>query len=200
MRRHDTILAAALLLAGLMALPVAHADETDPDAGSSTHPVLDFGIARGGDKVLDAHFFFGGRETIHAGDAYSGDFGIEHDFAGSDWGYKLTGGYAVATIGSLWSSRSFKRFPLDGLFTYSFGRQRIGFGATYHFEPQLDMNGHGQDVRFHDAPGAVLQYQYWMFGVRYTYVRYRPKDAPGFPDLDGSSLGLFVSIEFGKRD
>lgn len=184
-----------------LAAPLAHADDEEgASVPSLTHPVLDFGIARGGDKVLDAHFVFGGRESIHAGDAYYGDFGVEHEFADSGWGYKVTGGYAFASIGSFWSSRTFKRFPLDGLVTYSFGRQRIGFGATYHFQPQLDMNGHGPDVRYHDAPGVILQYQYWMFGARYTYVRYRPKDAPGLPDLDGSSLGLFVSIEFGKHD
>jgi hypothetical protein len=195
-----TILAGSLILAALAA-PLAHADEEGQATTSSlTHPVLEFGIARGGDKVLDAHFFFGGRESIHAGDAYYTDFGLEHEFADSGWGYKVTGGYAFATIGSFGSDRTFKRFPLDALATYSFGRQRIGFGATYHFQPQLDMNGHGADVRFHDAPGVILQYQYWMFGARYTYVRYRPKDLPGAPDLDGSSLGLFISIEFGKHD
>ncbi len=195
--RAMTILALSLALGGALSAGDARADDMDTSS-SQTHPVMDFGVARGGDKILDAHFFFGGRESIHAGDAYYGDFGLLHDFEGSDWGFKLTGGYAFATIGSFGSDRTFKRFPLDGLAVYSFGRQHIGFGATYHLNPQLDMNGHGPDLRYHSAPGVILQYQYWMFGARYTYIRYRPEDATGGPDLDGSSLGLFISIEFGK--
>lgn len=191
---------ARIVLAALTASlvpPIALADDV-PDGGRQTYPVMDFGIARGGDKILDAHFFVGGRESIHAGDAVYGDVGLLHDFRDSDWSFKLTGGYAFASIGSFWSSRTFKRFPLDALAIYSFDRQHIGFGVTYHFNPQLDMNGHGTDVRYHDVAGAILQYQYWLFGVRYTYIRYRPETLPGTPSFDGSSLGLFISIAFGK--
>lgn len=185
----------AIVVTGLAFQP-AHAQSRS--YGPTTFPVLDTGIARGGDKLLDANFVFGGRESIHAGDAYFVDFGVMHDFEDSNWSYKITGGYAFAEVGSFWSSRTFKRFPLDAIAIYNIGRNQIGFGVTYHFNPQLDMNGHGTDVRFHDAPGVILQYQYWLFGVRYTYVRYRPKDLPGAATLDGSSLGLFVSIPFGR--
>lgn len=192
----ERLMMGALVVASLAAPGWARAD-----AGTGeTHPVLDFGLTRGGDKLLDAHFFVGGRESIHAGDAFYGDFGMIHDLQDSDWSVKLTGGYAFASIGSFWSSRTFKRFPVEALMIYNTGRQHIGFGATYHFNPQLDMNGHGDDVRYHGAPGVILQYQYWMFGARYTYVRYKPRNLPGYPTLDGSSLGLFVSIEFGKDD
>jgi hypothetical protein len=174
----------------------AKAEDIATQVPADTAPVMDFGIARGGDKVAGASFFIGGDSSIHAGDAYYIDAGLLHRFAGSNWGFKLTAGYSIAAIPRYGGNFTFRRVPLDAVAIYSIGHQHIGFGVTWHINPRFDADGHGSDIHYNNAAGALLQYQYRMFGIRYTYIRYKSWDMPGTPTLDASSLGLFVTVRF----
>lgn len=184
--------AVVILLSAGTAWAETPVDQTPTD----TVPVLDLGIARGGDKIVGASFFIGGDSSIHAGDAYYADTGLVHRFQDSDWSVKTTLGYAIAAIPRYWGDFSFKRVPLDMIAVYNIGHQHVGAGLTYHLNPWLDANGHSPDIHYNNALGMLLQYQYRMFGVRYTYIRYKARDTTGNPRLDGSSLGLFITIQF----
>jgi hypothetical protein len=186
----------ALGMTAAMLLGTAHAADVSDNASDQTRAVMDLGIARGGDKVVGAHFFIGGNSSIHAGDAYYGDVGLLHNFQDSNWSIKVTAGYSFAAIPGYGGDFSFKRFPLEGLAIYNLDRQHFGIGISYHLNPRLYSNGQSQDVHYNNAAGLLLQYQYRIFGVRYTYIRYKASSVPGNPTLDASSLGLFVSIGF----
>lgn len=163
---------------------------------AATAPVMDFGIARGGDKVAGASFFIGGDSSIHAGDAYYFDAGVLHRFQDSNWSFKSTVGYSVAAIPRYWGNFSFRRVPLEVISIYNIGNQHFGAGLTYHINPRFDANGHSPDIHYNNALGALLQYQYRMFGIRYTYIRYKAWDLPRNPTLDGSNLALFITVKF----
>ncbi|HET7921977.1 MAG TPA: hypothetical protein VFM15_04400 [Gammaproteobacteria bacterium] len=165
---------------------------------ASTHPVLDFGIARGGDKVAGASFFVGGDSSIHAGDAYYINAGVLHRFPDSNWGFKSTVGYSFAAIPRYGDNFSFRRVPLEFISIYGFGDQNFGFGITCHINPWFDGNGHTPDIHYRNAVGMLLQYQYRVFGVRYTHIRYKAQGTPGNPTLDASSIGLFLTVRFGE--
>lgn len=179
-----------------LACGMAHAQDNPHADTGDTRAVMDLGIARGGDKIVGASFYIGGDSSIHAGDAYYADFGLLHRFENSHWSFKATLGYSFAIIPRDGGNFSFRRTPLDVIAIYNTGRQHFGIGLTDHMNPRFDADGHDPDVHYNNAAGALLQYQYRMFGVRYTYIRYKAWDVPGNPVLDGSSLGLFVSFMF----
>jgi hypothetical protein len=192
----NKIITASLGIMTLLLLVTAHAGDIPLDNPSNTQAVMDFGIARGGDKVAGASFFIGGDSSIHAGDAYYIDFGLLHRFQDSNWSFKTTVGYSFAAIPRYGGNFSFRRTPLDAIVIYNTGRQHFGIGVTDHMNPRFDADGHGPDVHYNNAAGLLLQYQYRMFGIRYTYIRYKAWDAPSEPTLDASSLGLFITMTF----
>jgi hypothetical protein len=190
------------ILAGSLA-PIAHAD--DGWAADSTHMLLDAGIGAGGDKIATAIFTDGSTKSLYAGNGVFADFGVQHDFS-SDWSLKATLGFDIDTIAAKNANISFTRVPLDVLAIYSAGNSHFGFGVTEHFSPQLDMDGLGPDADFSNATGLILQYQYWLFGIRYTNIKYKVSSIsiPGGSSgsciancsFDGSSIGVFFNYVF----
>jgi hypothetical protein len=97
----------------------------------------------------------------------------------------------------LGSDITFTRYPVDLLALYNIGNQHLGFGLTYHADPKLNGNGHVPDVVFKDPVGLVLEYQYRIFGFRYTNIRYKVDGAcTGRCSYDGSTLGFFFNFVF----
>lgn len=191
MTRTLAILIAAALLA---ALPAAEAN--DDFAPGTTHATLDTGATFGGDRLATVNYLFGGHSSVYAGKSIYVDFGFLHNLDGSDWSLKGTAGIQT---GYAWGyhSVSFNRYPLDFLALYNDGRFHFGAGLTYHANPKLDQNGYAPDVAFHDAVGGILEFQYWLFGLRYTNIRYTAS-GPCLArcSYDGSNLGLYVSFVF----
>jgi len=187
------ILSVALLC--LAALGSARADGSyEP---SNTGPVLDVGVAFGGDKLATENSLFGGHETIYAGKSLYADFGVQHNFSDSDWSLRATAGVQRGFPPGHPSSPTFTRYPLDLLMLYNQDHWHFGFGLTYHANPKLIQQDDVQDTAFHDAVGGVLQVQYRIFGFRYTNIRYRVDGAcPGRCSYDGSTLGLFLAFAF----
>ena len=50
---------------------------------------------------------------------------------------------------------------------------------------------------FDDATGAVVQYQWWHFGVRYTNIDYKVSGTcVGKCSYNGNNLGVFFNYVF----
>lgn len=193
-----TILGVLLGAAGLLALTAARADNTEFFTPGTTKLALDAGAAGGGDKLATIIFTNGDQKDINAGDAVFVDAGVLHNFADSNWSFKGTVGYSFITVHADNGDSTFDRMPIDLLAIYSHGDHHFGLGMTYHMNPHLDLSGFGPNADFDNATGLLLQYQYWMFGVRYTDITY--KVSAGTPcvkcSFDGSSLGLFFNFAF----
>ena len=71
-----------------------------------------------------------------------------------------------------------------------------------HVSPHLNMDGFGPNADFQTATYMVLQYQYWLFGMRYTNIKYKVSSLNDGGtcisncSFDGSSIGLFVNYVF----
>ena len=190
--------------AGLIALTAAlcllgfgrvRADEAY-DPGTS-HPTLEVAANVGGDKLATYNPLFGGHDTLYAGKSLAVDFGVQHNFAGSDWSLKATAGIQKGFIPTHTGGPTFTRYPLDLLLLDNQGRWHFGFGLSYHANPKLLQGSSGPDVAFHDALGGVLEAQYRIFGFRYTNIRYTSSGpCPGRCSYDGSTLGLYLNFVF----
>ena len=200
---HKRIAAALLgILAGSLA-SIAQAD--DGWAADSTHMLLDAGIGAGGDKIATVTFTDGSTESLYAGNGVFADFGVQHNFA-SDWSVKASLGFDIDAIAAKNANISFTRLPLDLLAIYSASNSHFGIGLTEHLSPHLDMDGFGPNADFNNATGLILQYQYWLFGIRYTNIKYKVSSfsVPGGGStgcvancsFDGSNVALFFNYVF----
>ena len=193
-----TILGVLLGATSLLALTAARADNTEFFVPGTTKVALDAGVAGGGDKLATIIYTNGDQKDINAGDAVFADIGVLHNFADSNWSFKGTNGYSFITVHASNNDSTFSRVPIDLLAIYSHGDHHFGLGMTYHMSPHLDLGSFGPSADFDNATGLILQYQYWMFGVRYTGITY--KASAGTPctkcSFDGSSLGLFFNFAF----
>jgi hypothetical protein len=163
----------------------------------TTHGTVDVGVLFGGDKLAERTYVLGGTDSVYAGKAVFADIGVLHDFADSDWSLKGTVGIQSGFSAGLGSDVTFTRYPVDLVALYNVGNQHFGGGFTYHANPKLNGNGHVPDVVFKDPVGLVLEYQYRVFGFRYTNIRYKADGAcTGRCSYDGSTLGFFFNFVF----
>ena len=188
-----TLPLAALLLTCLCATARADQDYLP----GTTHFTVDAGVLFGGDKLAERDYVLGGNDSVYAGKGLFADLGVLHDLAGTDWALKGTVGIHDGFSSGFGSDISFKRYPFDLVALYNQGHQHFGGGLTYHANPKLNGNGHVPDLTFKDAVGAVLEYQYRIFGFRYTAIRYRVEGpCTGRCSFDGSTLGFFFNFVF----
>jgi|GEM_PF-4486488 len=199
------ILAALLGALCFCVLPLAQAD--DGFTPGSTHMTVDGGIGAGGDKLATVTFTDGSTQSLYAGNGLFADFGVQHNFAASDWSLKATFGFNVDAVAAKNANTSFTRAPLDVLAIYSHGNNHFGFGLTEHLSPKLDLDGYGPNADFNNATGYILQYQYWLFGIRYTNIKYTVSSltfsggsgsSSCFANcsFDGSNVALFFNYVF----
>ena len=199
------ILAAVLAVIAGALVTAAHAD--DAWIPGSTHLTLEGGLATGGDKLFTYTDTNGHDHSLHAGDAFFTDVGVQHNFADSAWSLRASAGFSVWTESFTTPSNgdvnvSFVYLPVNLLGVYSVGNNHFGAGLAVHVSPKLDTDGVGPNVDFKTAAGLVLQYQYWLFGVRYTAIRYRfssfstGSSCVSNCSVDGSSIGVFFNYVF----
>jgi len=168
----------------------------------TTHLSLEGGLAAGGDKLATVIDTGGGTHNIYAGNAIFTDAGVQHNFGDSGWSLRATGGFSFTGVTASNATITFSYVPVNVLGIYSVGNSHFGAGLTYHLGPRLDMDGFGPNVDFQSAPGLILQYQYWLFGVRYTGIRYKISSfSTGGSCIancsySGNSIGLFFNYVF----
>lgn len=188
------IATATALALCLISPAVLAEDDYRPD---TTHFTVDVGVLFGGEKLAERTYVLGGTDSVYAGKAVFADVGVLHNFDASDWSLKGTVGVQSGFSAGLGSDITFTRYPIDLVALYNVGNQHFGGGLTYHANPKLNGNGHVQDVVFKDPVGLVLEYQYRVFGFRYTNIRYRVDGAcTGRCSYDGSTLGFFFNFVF----
>ena len=181
----------------LLALNSALAFGDEGYTPGTTKMTVDGGFSGGGDKLATVIYTNGDTRSIYAGDGLFGDFGVQHNFADTDWSLKGTLGFDYWAVTASNATTTFARYPLDVLAIYNIGRSHIGFGVTEHFSPRLDLDGFGPNQSFDNATGVILQYQYWMFGVRLTSIRYKVSGGCiGDCSVSGNSLGAFFNFTF----
>ena len=193
MKKSSILPAMAALLVCLCGTARAE-DEYLPD---TTHFTVDTGVLFGGDKLAERTYVLGGTDSVYAGKSLFADVGVLHDFAESDWALKGTVGVQSGFSAGFGSDITFTRYPVDLVVLDNHGNQHFGGGLTYHANPKLNGNSHTPNLVFKDAVGAVLEYQYRIFGLRYTNVRYRVEGScTGRCSYDGSTLGFFFNFVF----
>ena len=191
MRMYSTILAVGLL--GLLAAGAAHADQFGPEPPSTlTHFTFDAGITGGGDKLVVVNFSDGSSQSLYAGNSGYFDLGIMQDFGNPHWSLKGTLGYAYTGVSASNATISFSHMPLEVTGIYNLGRNHFGFGLRYDVNPRLDLDGLGPNGNFNNALGWLVEYRWWLFGVRYTNITYRSPQG----DVSGNNLGIFFNYSF----
>ena len=166
----------------LLALNSALAFGDEGYTPGTTKMTVDGGFSGGGDKLATVIYTNGDTRSIYAGDGLFGDFGVQHNFADTDWSLKGTLGFDYWAVTASNATTTFVRYPLDVLAIYNIGRSHIGFGPNQSFD---------------NATGVILQYQYWMFGVRLTSIRYKVSGGCiGDCSVSGNSLGAFFNFTF----
>ncbi|HEY3644542.1 MAG TPA: hypothetical protein VGM16_04320 [Gammaproteobacteria bacterium] len=192
----------AALLGVLAVCLVTTAQASDPWAPGATGLSLEAGLTAGGDKLVTITDTNGDTKSLYAGNSLFTDVGVQHNFGDSGWSLRATGGFAADAQSYSNANVSFAYVPVNVLGIYSVGNNHFGAGLAVHLSPKLDLDGLGPNADFKTATGLVLQYQYWLFGVRYTAIRYQISSVNNVPgcfgkcDYDGSSIGVFFNYVF----
>lgn len=191
------ILASSICAFSLLVFGSAQADVGDDGWTPGDHWVMDAGINGGGDTLATINWSDDTTSGIYAGNGLFGDFGMQRNFADTDWSLKATLGFDYNFVSGSNGRITFNRYPLDLLAIYSSGDSHIGFGVTEHFEPRLKLDGFGPNEDFNNATGVMVQYQYWLFGIRATSIRYEiSSGCSANCRRNGSSIGVFFNYPF----
>lgn len=191
------ILAGLACAFALLAFGSAQADVGDLGWTPGTnHWAIDAGINGGGDTLATIHFSDGTTTGVYAGNGVFGDFGLQRNLTDSPWSLKATLGLDYNFISGSNGRITFNRYPVDLLALYSVDENHFGFGVTEHLRPHLDLDGFGPNQDFNNATGIMLQYQYWLFGVRATSIHYELSGCTADCKRNGSSIGIFFNYAF----
>ena len=191
MRIYPGIIALGAL--SLLAATAARADQFGPQGPPSfTHFTFDAGITGGGDKLVVVNFSDGSSQSLYAGDSVYFDLGVMQDFGNPHWSIQGTLGYAYTGVSASNATISFSHIPLEVTGLYNLGNNHFGFGVRYDVNPRLNLDGLGPNGDFNNAWGWLVEYRWWLFGVRYTNIMYRSPQG----DVSGNNLGLFFNYTF----
>ena len=197
------------LAVGLLALVATGAVEArnfpQAEYDHKTHWIVSGGLQNGGDTLQEVVDAGTGEvlEKLKAGGFFNVRVGgVLALGQASDWSVEMTAGYLYDEVNSninVNDNAKFERATVEVIPFYNFGRQRIGFGATYHFNPKFEQTaGVGNvEIEFDDAVGGILQYdvmynQQLSVGFRATYIQYEL----GSLSVDAPSFGMHVNYQF----
>ncbi len=166
--------------------------------------VMDFAYAWGGQKLLsvedrydDGHTHY---DSIRAGSGFSGSLGKMFSVE-DEVGLQLNAGYKVDSLIYSEEDATFDRWTFDALAWAFVDDVRLGVGATYEVNPELDMSyWHDGIEQFDNAEGLFMQAdvamgRHLMFGVRYTAIEYVSLDYPG-EVLNGDNVSMRMTFWF----
>jgi hypothetical protein len=191
MRNYLPLIALGIL--GWLAAVPAWADQFGPmEPPPTTHFTVDGGITGGGDKLVVVTFSDGTTQSLYAGNSVYADMGFIQDFGASPWSIMGTLGYAYTAVTASNATVSFSHVPLEVTGLYNLGRNHFGFGVRYDVNPHLDLAGLGPNGDFNNSWGWLVEYRWWLFGVRYTNITYRSPQG----NVSGNNLGVFFNYTF----
>lgn len=183
----------ALGTLGMLVPMAAQADQFGPEAPPAfTHFTLDAGVTGGGDKLVVVTFSDGSSQSLYAGDSVYLDVGVMQDFGDPHWSIAGTLGYAYNSVSASNATISFSHIPLEVIGLYNLGNNHFGFGVHYDVNPHLDLAGYGPNGNFDNSLGWLVEYRWWRFGIRYTYITYRSPQG----DANGNNFGVFFNYTF----
>lgn len=112
----------------------------------------------------------------------------------------LSLGYLFDDIDATNGDAEYDTITVDAIYGFHFGAHRLGVGASYHKDPEFEVDLDGfpsQSVEFDDALGLVVQYSYviqsrFHIGLRLTEMDY---DVNG-TTLDAASVGMFFAYAY----
>lgn len=162
---------ALILTTGALSVGVSHA--------ADVRGVFKAGFDFGGDTIVTAFMTDGGTETIKANEGFvlGGGFAVFNDT--KTLSSEITLSWKYTSISAENGDIEFTRFPVDALLFFNSAKSRLGIGATYHLNPEVEGSGvaTGFGWEFDDALGFIAQVDYRAsekiaFGLRYTNLTY----------------------------
>lgn len=177
---------------GLLATVTARADQFGPLPPPMTRFTMDLGLTGGGDKLAVVSFNDGSSQSLYAGDSGYLDLGVLQNFGDPHWSLKGTLGYAYTAVNARNATISFSHIPLEVTGLYNLGNNHFGVGVRYDINPRLDLAGFDPNENFDNSWGWLVEYRWWMFGVRYTGITYRSSQG----NVNGNNIGVFVNLTF----
>lgn len=203
MRNHKGFLLVGALGASLL---------TQPAIADSSGIVLRFGYENGGDQIAFAEFDDGSDEELKAGGDVYAEIGARGNLLGGDsLETELTVGYKSGSIRAGNGDITFSRITAGIAQYYRSGNLRLGIGATYHLEPEIELNTDVQTnalspdkATADNVVGYMAMIDYALsdrfeIGVRTTRIEYTfngPEANEGGETKDAGSTGVFVNLLF----
>lgn len=196
----QSFIRALVLGAGILGGGVAQAADVDG--------VLKAGFDFGGDTIVRALMDNGDTETIKANEGFFVGAGFAAFNTGRTVSTEVTISWKFTGITAENGDIEFTRFPVDALVFYNFPKARLGAGATYHLNPEIEGseagvqfvgNGTGRE-EYDDALGFLVQVDWRIaekvaIGLRYTSLEYELPNS-GAAAVDASGLGGVFTAMF----
>jgi len=171
--------------------------------------VMDIAYAWGGNRLItveDRYYNdyyndeYSHSESVRAGSGFSGSVGKMLSID-DEIGLQLNAGYKVDGLVRSEENATFDRWTFDALAWAFVDDIRLGIGATYEVNPELDLTDLHEGIeQFDDAEGLIGQIDvalgsHLMFGLRYTAIEYESLDFPG-EVLNGDNVSMRMTIWF----
>lgn len=185
---------------------------SQPALADSSGIVLRLGYENGGDKIAFSEFDDGTDEELKAGGELYAEVGARGNLLGGDnLETELTVGYKSGSIRAGNGDITFNRLTAGIAQYYRSGKLRLGIGATYHLEPELELDfdaavqSSGPDKATADsAVGYMAMVDFALsdrfeIGVRITDIEYTfngPETSDGGVSKDAGSTGVFLNLLF----
>jgi hypothetical protein len=150
----------------------------------------------GGDKLAETTI----GDTVNAGGGIKFSIGSQNVLDDGTSALRFAAGFLYDRLDAIDGNAELSAITLDGMYLIINGAHSFGAGITLHMSPEYTQTGGGYadvDIKFDDAVGMVLEYQYTFsnnlgLGARYTDLSYEASNI----SLDASSFGVFFAIGF----
>lgn len=176
------------------------------NAQPSANTLVFGSYAMGGDEMGMMQYQDGHTESVFAGSGVAVGLGWQYEPL-DELGLQAKVSYFYDLADTDNGDIYFKRFPVELISYYKYGRHKLGGGLSYHLSPTYE--GDQSNARFDDALGLTLQYGFKTlrgpeFGIQFTAIDYHADDQQlssesnfqGGNKISGNSLSLFGVVAF----
>jgi hypothetical protein len=201
-----------LSLAALTMTAQVKATESETQSSFTIKPIVEMGLAFGGDDVGTLEYENGDSIDVTSGGGAFFGGGFDVGFNGKPYGVLLTASYQGDSASASNAEVSFDRFVMNAM-PYIRVNDKIAFsaGVTFHNSVEYEMDYYGTETaEFDSASGLVAEIRYlaseqWIVSGRATLIDYSISKFNGYDvssyaeeTLSGNNLGIFVTYAFSK--